>query len=406
VDVLVGRQPILDRNQNTVAYELLFRSGNGNAFDGSDGTAATSAVLANACLTIGCNRVLGKKKGFVNFTRDLLLEGRALTLPRDRLVIEILEDVEPDAEVIRSCQELRAAGYTIALDDVTAAATDSPLLACAHYAKIDWMDVQRADRRWVCEQVRKTGTRLLAEKVETKEEFEAALSYGCELFQGFYFARPEILAAREVPSSKLACLRLLAEIRKPDLEFDRIEALVAADIGLTKKLLFFVNSAMFTLQYRVESLAQAFSYLGEEGIRKWVLLAALPQMADGKPGELVTASLVRARFCELAAEHASMRDQSGSSFLVGLLSLLDAMVGRPLPEMLGEMGLDQRLTEAILGEPGASVSPLRGFLEMATALERSDFDRVLKLAPVTGVQAADAGELYIEAMNWADALPR
>lgn len=365
--VLVGRQPILDRHNRTVAYELLFRSGTENCFDGSDGSAATTTLITNAFLAIGCNRVLGKKRGFINFTRALLVGGHALMLPRDRVVIEILEDVEPDSEVIASCRKLKEAGYRIALDDITTASAPNPLLAYADYAKLDWLALGAGDRAQLCARFRKLGLRLLAEKVETEDDFEAALAAGCELFQGFYFARPEILSSRRVPTSKLACLRLLKEIQQTDLSFQRLEALIGPDVGLTQKLLYFANSAVFQHQQGVETLHQAFAHLGEINIRKWVTLAALPNMASGKPVELVTACLIRARFCELAAENSALRNRSSSCFLIGLLSLLDAMIGRPLEELVEDMGLEPHVEDAILGRSNDS-DGMRAVLEMAVAL--------------------------------------
>ena len=405
MDVLVGRQPILDRHNRTVAYELLFRSGMENRFDGSDGSAATTSVITNAFLTIGCNRVLGNKRGFINFTRELLVENKALLLPRDRVVIEILEDVEPDAEVVESCRNLKQAGYRIALDDVITTIGLSPLLRYADYAKLDWLVLGIEDRRELCDFFRKKGIQLLAEKVETKIDLDSALVNGCELFQGFHFARPEIISAREVPTSKLACLRLLAEIQKPELSFERLEAVVKVDMGLTQRLLCFANSGLFSCRRHISTLSQAFVYVGEENIRRWVTMAALPKMAGGKPAELVTISLTRARFCELVAENSWLRRRSQSCFLIGLLSLLDAMIGRPCEELMNELGLESHVADAIMGASRAD-DGLRLVLELAVALERSDFEAAGLLAAALGIPPAAAGELYIEAMTWADSLPR
>ena len=405
MDIFVGRQPILDRQNRTVAYELLFRSGTDNRFDGSDGSAATTAVITNAFLTIGCNRVLGTKRGFINFNRALLVDGRAWMLPRDRVVIEVLEDVEADAPVVETCKALKEAGYRIALDDITVANAASPLLPYADFAKLDWLVLGAEDRRRLCARFRRKGLRLLAEKVETKEDFDSALANGCELFQGFYFARPEILAARRVPTSKLACLRLLGEIQKIEMNFDRLEALVKPDIGLTQKLLLFVNAAAFGHQNDIESLRQAFFYLGENSIRKWVTLAALPQVADGRPVELVTAALIRARFCELAAESSRLRGRADSCFLIGLLSLLDAMVGRPLEELVEDLGLEAHVSDALLGR-SQTHEGLRSVLEMAVAFERADFEDAAALAATLGIAPAVAGEIHLDAMAWADSFPR
>jgi EAL and modified HD-GYP domain-containing signal transduction protein len=403
MDVLVGRQPILDTHNKTVAYELLFRSGTENRFDGTDGSVASTAVIANSFLTIGCNRVLGAKLGFINFTRTLLVEGHGMILPKDHVVIEVLEDVEADDEVVEACRKLKEAGYSLALDDVGAADARFALQPYSEYVKLDWMALADGSRAPLCEYFRERGLRLLAEKVETKEDFEAALACGCELFQGFYFARPEILSARQVPSSKMACLRLLSEIQKSDLNFDSIETLVRPDVGLTQKLLFFVNSAAFPRRGRIGSLTQALVYLGEGNVRQWVTLAALPKMASGKPAELVTASLIRARFCELASELARPQLRASSCFLVGLLSLLDAMVGRPLDELVEELGLETQVADAILGRNRGD-GCLHSLLNLAVALERSDYGAALQCAASSGIALAPAGEMHLEAMTWADAL--
>ena len=405
MDVLIGRQPILDRRNRTVAYELLFRSGGQNSFDGSDGYEASKAVIANCFLGLGSNRVLGSKRGFINFTRALVVGDYAFMLPKNRVVIEVLEDIEPDEEVVEACRKLRDSGYTIALDDIIAANASTPLDAYATYVKLDWLALETKDRRRLCALFRKKGIRLLAEKVETKADFEAALANGCELFQGFYFARPEILSAKRTPTSQIATLRLLNEVQKPELDYERLEELVRADVGLTQKLLCFVNSAAFSRRHTIGSLSQVFVYLGEKNIRKWVTLAALSKAASGKPDELVTTSLTRARFCELAADSSRLKGRSSSCFLLGLLSLLDAMMGRPLDELVDDLGLDTDIADAILGKP-AGADGLGPLLNLAVALERSDFDLAERLAVTIGAPIAAAGALHVEAMAWADSLPR
>ncbi|HTP89589.1 MAG TPA: EAL domain-containing protein [Bryobacteraceae bacterium] len=403
--VLVGRQPILDRNGQTFAYELLFRSSAENRFDASDGSTATKAVISNACMAIGCNRVLSGKPGFINFTRQLLLDGQAEVLPKERVVVEVLEDVEPDADVQEVCRRLKERGYRIALDDVTATNADSPLAAFATYIKLDWLALAPADRSPVCNRFLRRGIRLLAEKVETKADFEAARACGCELFQGYYFAKPEILSTTNIPSAKTACLRLIREIQAPELDFDRLESLVKPDIGLTRKLLLFVNAAAFSHQNEIESLSQAFFYLGENNIRKWVMLAALPELGGGGPAELVTLSLVRARLCELVAENSESAGRPGSCFLAGLMSLLDTMVGRPLGELVDDLGLDAQIRDAILGVSGED-DPLRAVLNLAIARERSDLDEATRLGARFGLSPERLAELHIDAIAWADELPR
>ena len=405
-EVLIGRQPILDRVQKTVAYELLFRSRNTNRYEGTDGDAATDVVIANTFLNIGVNRVLGGKRGFINFTEELLLSGRGLLLPPDRVVVEVLETVQPNAAVVDACKTLKTAGFCIALDDVSSYRAVAPLLPYADYAKIDLVLVSRAERGALCRYFRCRGIRVLAEKVETRGDFQTALDDGCELFQGYFFARPEIVSARHIPSSKLNCLRLMREIHQPDLDFERLTKVVRLDIGLAQKLLSFVNSAAFGLNRRIDCISQAFIVLGERNIRKWVTLAALPTLAAGGPTELITESLVRARFAELATERLIGNTfRPAASFLIGLLSLLDSMMGRPLDEILAEMALDRSVTDVLLGLAGANRQQ-RAIIALAVAFERSDFDSVADLASEHGFPVMKLSELYHEAIHWAEALPQ
>jgi c-di-GMP-related signal transduction protein len=405
LSVLVARQPILDIHQRTVAYELLFRSSADNRFDATEGSEATNAVLSGAFLNIGAHRLLAEKRGWVNFTRALLLEDVALALPREDIVVEVLEDVECGPEVIRACERLKAAGYILALDDITTAIALSPLSRYADYAKIDWRAGSAGDREELCALCQNKGLRLLAEKVETRADVAAARSLGCELFQGYFFARPEIVSARKVPASSLACLRLLKEIQSGELNFERLEAIVSKDVGLSQRLLFFVNSAAFSHHAQIESLRQAMSYLGEDRVAQWVTLAAIPRLAAGKPIELITLSLVRARFCELVAEDSRLPYRHSSPFLVGLLSLIDVLVGLPLEELIAELGLEAHIANAILGSAGR-VDSLRLVLELSVALERSDLEGARRLAKSLGIPISKTGELYMNAMAWADAVQR
>jgi EAL and modified HD-GYP domain-containing signal transduction protein len=364
---------------------------------------ATTTVIRNSFLTIGSNRVLASKPGFINFPRELLVDRSALCLNSDRLVIEILEDVEPDTEVVDACIRLKEAGYRLALDDIVDTNASSPLLPYADYAKVDIQALGQQDRRSVCGHFRRKGLTVLAEKVETRADFNSALKDGCELFQGYFFAKPEILYGRRVPTSKLACLRLVSEIQKEDLDFGRLERLVRCDVGLVRMLLCFANAAAF--HFSVKNITQAFLRLGEERIRKWVTLAALPGLADGRPAELITTALVRARFCELVAEKAGQGKRAPSCFLVGLLSLLDAMIGLPMEELLDDMALDRKISRAILAAPNHEEG-LRPFLDLALCFERSDLDAASQAAERFSVPIQSASELHLAAIAWADKVPR
>ena len=406
MEVFLGRQPILSRQQRTVGYELLFRSGNGNYCDATDGNVATATVISNAFMSLGCSRALGSVAGFINFPRDVLVADQARLLAPNKIVIEILEDVKIDQTVIDSSRTLAEAGYSIALDDVAFADQGSALLPWIRYAKIDFMRLGKNERRQIGDHFLKKGVTLLAEKVETREDFVFAASHGYDLFQGYFFAKPEIILGSEIPTSKLNALRLLREIHSHrELDFKQLENLLRVDVGLVKKLFCFVNSAAFPIRNHIASISRALATLGEQSVRTWVSLSALFALADDKPAELVNMSLVRARFCELAAMSSGLRHRASDCFLMGLLSLLEPIVGRPEEELLEEMGLDSDVASAIL-DKGAGSNALRPLLELATALEGSEPTAVARIMAQSPLDSAVISELYLQAIEWADALHR
>ena len=354
---------------------------------------------------MGFDRVLGNKLGFLNFPRQTLLDDSAHLLPPGKVVIEILETVEPDEQVVSACQRLKQSGYRVALDDVISTEQAGPLLPYADFAKIDFRGLPEGERARVGRHFRKHGLRLLAEKVETKADFESALASGYELFQGYFFARPQIITAQEVPSSKLTCLRVISELHREELDFRRLEELIRRDVGLVRKLLCFVNSAAFPFRKRVDSIFRGLVALGEDNIRKWAAMAAIPTLARDKPDELVEAALVRGRFCELAAGASGIAGSSANCFLVGLLSLLDVMIGRPIDELVSELALDSLVSNAILRKPSSEpVSRTIALLELAIAFEISDYGEVATRAAAAGMDVAVASRLNLQSIGWANAL--
>ena len=321
VNIFVARQPVFDRQRQLYGYELLYRSDAvRNEFDGTEASAATQHVISNSLLSIGLENILGGKKAFVNFDQNLLSDGIHLSLPRATTVIEILESVEPSASLIALVQRIHEQGYTIALDDFVSRPEFEPLTALAQVIKVDVRVTSRTEQERLLQTYQPRGIALLAEKVETYEEFEWALAAGYEYFQGYFFARPSVLSSYQLPASKLNCLRLLSELQHPDLDFKRLEALIRADVALTYKLLRYVNSALFSRRVPVPSIARALVIVGSDDIRRWAMLATLPMLASDKPSELATLSVVRARFCErlirLAGISADQRSLSDGHVLV------------------------------------------------------------------------------------------
>jgi len=400
MDALVARQAIFDRDRRVYGYELLFRSTVGqNEFDGTEGGLATKHVLANSLLAIGLENLVGTKKVFVNFGRGPLLQGWHASLPRANTVIEVLESVEPDEEVLEACRSLREQGYQIALDDFVFRPGWERLLDVADLIKVEIQSMPRPEQKMLVRFSKSRGLEILAEKVETHEEFEWARQAGYDYFQGYFFARPVTMRSRQIPADKLHCLRLLQEAQRPELDFDRLETLILEDVSLSYQLLRYVNSPLFALTSKIRSIRQALLYFGEVELRKWIALATLARTAADKPSELIRHSLVRARFSESVARLVG-HGLEQFAFLTGLFSLLDALVDRPLEEMLSEISLDPEIAAVLRGKAAES-DPLAHVYQLARAYEVADWQRVEEIGGQLGVQVASLGGMYCEAAGWA-----
>ena len=399
--MFVARQPIFDRLRRVYGYELLYRSGPvDNRFDSTEAACATTQVISSTLLTIGLENIVCGKKVFVNFDESLLSDGMYLSLPSESTVIEILESVEPTADLIELCRSIQKQGYAIALDDFVSSPQFDRLTHLAQVIKVDVRVTPRAEQERLLRIYRPRGIALLAEKVETHEEFEWARAAGYDYFQGYFFARPSVIQSQQLPASKLHCLRLLSEIQRPELDFRRLTDLISADVALTYKLLRYANSALFGRHEQIQSISHALAIVGGDNVRRWVTLATLPMLATDKPGELVTLSVVRARFCESLIQLTGIRLRN-EAFLMGLFSLLDALLDQPLDEALQAVGLGPDITRALLGT-ASDQSPLSTVHRLSCRYELGDWDEVETLARGCGFPALAAGNAYAEAAQWAD----
>jgi c-di-GMP-related signal transduction protein len=400
MDVFVARQPIFDRQRQVYAYGLLYRSeACQNAFDGTDGVTATIQVIANTLLAIGLDNLLCSKKAFINFDRSLLLGGLHSVLPPEILVIEILASVEADAEVLAVCRRLREQGYAFALNDFVPDPRREPLARLAKLIKVDVLATSRADQERLLGTYQPLGIAMLAEKVETQEEFEWALGAGYDYFQGYFFARPATVRGRRIPAAKLTCLPLLAEVQRIEPDFARLRTLISGDVWLSYSLLLYVNSALFRHVTEIRSLDHAMEVLGVEGLRHWAVLAASPVIAKDKPGELVTLSVVRGRFCERVAALARIAPPN-FGFLMGLFSLLDGLTDLPIREALAKVHAAPAITGALTGTapPG---DPYRDVYEMVCRYEAGDWEAVTALAATLDLKTSQIVESYAESTFWA-----
>lgn len=401
MDVFVARQAIFDRNRKLYGYELLFRSDVvSNAFDGTEAATATMQVLSNTLMSVGVDKLLGGEKAFVNFDHRLLLENMHLTLPRESIVIEILETVVPTEDLVALCQSIQKLGYSLALDDFSNVPELAPLAHTANVIKVDMRQSSREEQRRILDTYKPRGVLMLAEKVESHDEFDWALRAGYDLFQGYFFARPVVVRGQQIPAVTSSCLQLLRESQRVDLDFPRMEQLIRQDVSLTYKLLRFANSAMFHRRVKIESIMRALATLGDENIRRWVALATLPMLATNKPGELLKLSLVRARFSERLARLAHI-GETDEAFLMGLFSLLDALIDQPLELALRSVDLGKSVTDALLG--GApNTDSLTCLYQLILCYELGNWEEVERLSQNCAIPTAMIGEAYVEATVWAE----
>ncbi len=401
MDVFVARQPIFDRQLRVFGYELLFRSGFEQAFDGTDPTRATSQVITASFFALGVERVVGRKRAFVNFDRELLLTDCVSILPRRVAAVELLESVRPDREVVAACQRIKELGYLLVLDDVVSLDRIGPLLELADIIKVDYRKAALAEQRRLVRRGREFRIQMLAEKVETQEELRQTLELGYDLFQGYFLARPMTIVGREIPAFKLHYVQVLQELTRPELDYPRLEALIKQELSLSYKQLRYINSAAFGWRRPIESVKQALVLLGEAECRKWLSLVAMPALAQDKAEELVIQAAVRARFLESLADWVRLAGRRTDLFFLGMFSLLDAILDRPMEEVLHGVSLADDVRDVLLGQ-AVEGNRLAEVYALVRAYEAADWERVARSASGLNLPAGSVATLYIQAVEWAD----
>ena len=384
-EVFVARQPIFDRALVASAYELLFRGSNNiDRALVADHDEATSTVVLNALTEFGIDGLVSDGRAWVNVSRDFVVAGLARALPPDRVVLELLEDQGADEELLAALAELRRDGYVIALDDFDWSAERSPALDYADVVKIDVLNRDHADVVADVELVRPHGVTLLAEKVETRDDYARCTELGFELFQGYFFCKPETMSARGVAPNRAALLQLVAALQDPDIAFGELERLISHDVALSYRLLRYINSAFFGLRREVDSIGRALALLGLENVKRWSTLSAFAGI-DEKPREVVVTGLVRARFCELAGPELAPAVAPERLFTLGLFSVVDALLDAPIAEVMARIPVPPAMVAALVERAG----PKGELLNAALRCERGEFP------------SATLAAVHVEAMRWA-----
>ncbi len=394
----LARQAVFDSNLAVFGYELIIREGDQDLLVGAEGDRAGAKMIEGAVHTMGLGPFLMGRKGFVNVTRRMLEMDLAVFLPPLSSYIEILHTLEADEKVLQWVQNLKRRGYSLSVDAYTARKGMAPLLALADIVKMDFRTSDAEDQKSCIRRYSKPNVRCLANGIETRQEQIRAKDLGFHLFQGSFFSKPEEISRKDIPAYKLTYLRVLQEANQPDLNFEKLEALIRQDVALSVKLLRYINSAMFSLRSRVESIKQALVLLGPAVLRKWVSLLAIASMGDDRPEEIVVSALVRARFCELLGERGKLTHPASDLFLMGMLSFMDVVLGRPMSEIVTDLPLSAPVAEALLGGPLG----LGRILRLVTAYEKADWSKVAQLREGTPLQDEQLPLLYQEAVEWTN----
>lgn len=401
MDVFVARQPIFNLKNKVFAYELLFRNGFENTFPDIDSDLATTTLLSNTFLSFELKDLLRSKPGFINFTKRLILEKTPLLFPENHMVIEVLENIEPDEEVTRSLDEFREKGYRVALDDFSFEKKFSPLIAHSDIIKIDFKEytVQEIDS-FIRTLDPESMPILLAEKLETYEEYEEAKELGFSLFQGYFFSKPEIISRSDIPASQAIKLQLISELRKKDFSRGKIQELIKKDVAISFKLLKFINSAYYYRPHPINTIKDAITYIGMDELKKFIMIMTVSDLSTGRFDELLRRSVIRARMCEMIGTVMNTDFSNDELFTLGLFTLMDALMNTRMADILEKVNFSDRMKDALLGKD-------KGFnliLHIIESFERGQWEKKIFKA-ITGKKIANKlPTYYLDAIKMSDSL--
>jgi EAL and modified HD-GYP domain-containing signal transduction protein len=405
MDLYMARQPILDRNKTLFGYELLFRDGLQSCFPSVDGDVATSCVLSQSFFAEDIEQIVQKRKAFINFPENLLLNRTPTLFPKDHLIVEILETVRLTEELFQALKDLHGQGYALALDDFVFADGFEKIFPIIAIVKIDIRITPPDELQRFLPRFKPYPMKLLAEKVETEEELQRCMDLGFDYFQGYFFSKPQTIQSKSPGSSRLALVQLMAEIAREEIVIDELIKIIGHDVGVSYSLLRYINSAFYFRGSEISSIRQALLRLGEQGIRRFIPILAMSHAGIGKPGELIRMAVIRAKFCEIVAaklslENAGLRKEIPEWFLTGLFSVIDAILDEPMQKVLARISLSSNIRTALLNRKGQMADAVA----LIQAYETGDWNTVSGLSMRFGISSDAVPRMYWDAVSWADAL--
>ncbi len=395
MEVYVGRQPIFDRYNNVLGYELLYRRSMNNFYEGNDANKDTAEVINNAFFVMHFDELTEGTKAFINFTESMIVDNVPMLLPKETLIVEILEQSIISQDLIESCIKLKQNGYKIALDDFVFSEQYIPLLEIVDIVKIEFSRVSLFEQRRLLN-LYKHKLSFLAEKVETREEYDLALNMGYDYFQGYFFSKPVIVKGKDIAVLNTNIVRIINELYAEEPEFNRISEIIQADLGLSYKLLKVSNTVYFEAKYEIKSIKQAIVRLGISELKRWfnILLVKDIQIIENK--DLIKNSIIRAKFMELIALEIGLEQEYLDYFMVGMFSSIDILLNREMKTIVDELPFTQEVKDALLGNE----NPINNALNVIMKHEYAQLNELDLVQPIQNISQSRFMELYIEAITW------
>jgi EAL and modified HD-GYP domain-containing signal transduction protein len=394
-----ARQPILDKSKKLFAYELLFRDGIDNVFPDIDGDEATSKMIEASQFNMGISEFTGNKPAFINFTLETLSQGYPEMLAPEEVVVEILETIKPGKKLLALCKDLHKKGYILALDDYE---HQSVWIHFYPYIKIIKIDIRQSGLDEIKEVLTAVKDhphiKMLAEKVETYEEYNQMLQLGFDYFQGYFFAKPEMIKTKNLSPSQMAMAELLYETSKTELDLNSITSVFERDVSLSYKLLRYANSAIFRRRNEISTIKQALVILGSGELKRFIGLMFAVTANPDKPSELINLAMTRAKFCELVAQDIRSQLDVSIAFLTGLLSMIDAILDEEMAVVLEKLPLSNEIKDPLLTKKGV----MAALIKLVELIEQAEWDKTTIVIEKLKLDKDKVVEHYSQAVAWAD----
>jgi EAL and modified HD-GYP domain-containing signal transduction protein len=396
----IARQPILDRNKEVFAYELFFRDGKNNCYPDVERDEATSKLIAKNYQTLRLDDISCSKKSFINFQSETLINGLPTSLDRDNVVVELIAGKSDVSSLLNMCKYVKNMGYKVALEDCDLKPKWNEFLPFVDMLKVNTNHENIDSLAKNVDRFIDANVRLIAEKVDTQDSFNIYRDMGFDYFQGYFFARPESVSNENLPTSKLKLVELIGASSSESFDIENINSVVEYDAGLSYMLLRFINNPSVNKRYKITSLRHALNYMGEVEIKKFIALLALADLSDNKPLELLHLSLVRAKFCDLLGNEKNIGSNPPTAFLVGLFSMLDAILDQKMEVLVKKLPIVDEVKEALCGEQ----NNLFLYLALVKAFESGNWLKVIRISKILEIEQKLLHSLFNEAILWGNSV--